>query len=129
MSNTDILLWAIPTRVPTQYTRRWSAWKTANKSITQLVAVLSNEKSLYFYNWRRKCFINFTLNTFYLRLYGVGNEVKDHLAGEESRCCHNMRYSFRSAARVLLYARSHRQDSTAHTTTFVNPVVEQWLER
>ena len=36
-----------------------------------------------------------------------------------------MGYSFRIAARVLLYAPSHRQDSTA----FVTPVMEHWLER
>ena len=32
---------------------------------------------------------------------------------EETRCCH-IGYSFRLAARVLLYAPSHRQDSTYH---------------
>ena len=36
-------------------------------------------------------------------------------------------YSFRLAARVLLYASSHRQDNTYHG--FVTPVVEHWLER
>ena len=45
---------------------------------------------------------------------------------KETRCRH-MGYSFRLAARVLLYAPSHRQDST--TTAFVTPVVEHWLER
>ena len=29
-------------------------------------------------------------------------------------CCHHIGYSFRLAARVLLYAPSHRQDSTYH---------------
>ena len=32
---------------------------------------------------------------------------------KETRCCH-MGYSFRLEARVLLYAPSHRQDSTYH---------------
>ena len=40
--------------------------------------------------------------------------VKDHLD--------------REAARVLLYAPSHRQ-GIALTTAFVTPVVEHWLER
>ena len=41
--------------------------------------------------------------------------VKDHTkAREETRCCH-MGYSFRLAARVLLYASSHRQDNTYHS--------------
>ena len=39
--------------------------------------------------------------------------VKDHSAREETRFSH-MGYSFRLAARVLLYAPSHRQDSTYH---------------
>ena len=47
---------------------------------------------------------NNTLNTFYLQLYGKGDET----------CCCHMGYSFRLTARVLLYAPSHRQDSTYH---------------
>ena len=58
------------------------------------------------------------LNTFHLRLYGVGHMVKDHSDSEKGN-------SFRLAARVLLYAPFHRQDSTV----FVTPVVEHWLER
>ena len=45
---------------------------------------------------------------------------------KETRCRH-IGYSFRLAARVLLYAPSHRQDITYHG--FVTPVVEHWLER
>ena len=42
---------------------------------------------------------------------------------KETRCRH-IGYSYRLTARVLLYAPSHR-----HTTAFVTPVVEHWLER
>ena len=70
---------------------------------------------------------NDTLNTFYLRLYGVRHMVKDHSAREETRCRH-MGDSFRLAARVLLYA-SSPPDRITHTTTFVTLVVEHWLER
>ena len=45
---------------------------------------------------------------------------------KETRC-HHIGYSFRLAARVLLYAPSHRQDNT--TTAFVTPFVEYWLDR
>ena len=45
----------------------------------------------------------------------------------EETCCRHIGYSFRLAAGVLLYAPSHRQ--IAHTTAFVKPVVEHWLER
>ena len=42
----------------------------------------------------RKCFFNVPLNTFYLRLFGVGYIVNDHLARMETRCRHYMGYSF-----------------------------------
>ena len=38
-----------------------------------------------------------------------------------------MGYSFQLTARVLLYAPSHTR--IAHTTAFVTPVMEHWLER
>ena len=47
----------------------------------------------------------------FLRLYDVRHMVKDH--SEETRCRH-IAYSFRLAARVLLYAPSHRRESTYH---------------
>ena len=45
----------------------------------------------------------------------------------EACCYHYMGYSFRLAGRVLVYAPSHRQDSTY--TTFITPILEHWLER
>ena len=68
---------------------------------------------------------NDALNAFYLRLYGVGHMVKDHSDSERGNPLPPHRHSFRIAARVLLYASSHRQNSTA----FIVPVAEHWLER
>ena len=62
---------------------------------------------------------NDALNTFYLRLYGVEHMVKDHSDSERGNLLPPHRLLFRLAARVLLYASSHRQD--------VIPVVEHWL--
>ena len=45
---------------------------------------------------------------------------------KKTRCCH-MGYSFRLAERILLYAPSHRQDSTYHG--LCAPVVVHWLEQ
>ena len=56
---------------------------------------------------------NDAINTFYLRLYGVRHMVKNYSAREETRCRH-IGYSFRLAARVLLYASSHKQNNTYH---------------
>ena len=54
------------------------------------------------------------LNTFYLRLYGVRHMVKDILIVRKETRCRHIGYSYRLAARVLLYAPFHRQDSTYH---------------
>ena len=62
---------------------------------------------------------NDALNTFYLRLYRVRHMVKDHSAREETHC-HHMGYSFRLAARVLLYASSHKQDNTYHSLCYTS---------
>ena len=64
---------------------------------------------------------NDALNTFYLRLNGVGHMVQNHSDSEreETRCRH-MGYSFRLTARVLLYAPSHRQDSTYHSLCYTS---------
>ena len=51
---------------------------------------------------------NDALNTFYLRLYGVGHMVKNHSDSDY------MSFSFRLTVRVLLYAPFHREDSTYH---------------
>ena len=62
----------------------------------------------------RNVLFNDALNTFYLRLYGVRHMVKTILiVRKETRCSH-IGYSYRLAARVLLYAPSHRQDNTYH---------------
>ena len=60
-------------------------------------------------------------------LFGVRHMGRNHSDSERGNRCRHMGYSFRLAARVLLYAPSYRQDSTYHG--FVTPVVEHWLER
>ena len=53
-------------------------------------------------------------NTFYLRLYGIRHMVMDHSDSN------HMGYSFQLTARVLLYASSHRQDSTYHSLCYTS---------
>ena len=50
------------------------------------------------------------------------------IAREETRC-HHMSYSIRLAARVLLYAPSHRQDDTYHGLSYTSRGESHWLER
>ena len=54
---------------------------------------------------------NDTLNTFYLRFYGIRHMVKDH---SDTKRGNPLPPHGLLAARVLLYAPSHRQDSTYH---------------
>ena len=67
---------------------------------------------------------NDALNTFYLKLYGVGHMVKDHSdsAREETRCP-NTGYSFRLSARVIAvyskcYLHSHNRVSPERRACF-----------
>ena len=57
---------------------------------------------------------------FILWLYGIGHMVKATQIVIEKTCCHHMGYSFRLAARVLLYASSHRQDNTYHSLCYTS---------
>ena len=50
-------------------------------------------------------------------IYGYSTSdiwLRTILTVTKETCCHHIGYSFRLAARVLLYAPSHRQDSTHH---------------
>ena len=84
----------------------WSRYRYANQVPT---SPLANDKA--------NVLFNDALATFYLRLCGVRHIVK--IAREETRCRH-MGYSFRLAARVLLYASSHRQNSTYHGLCYIS---------
>ena len=68
----------------------------------------------------RNVLFNDTLNTFYLRLYGVRHMGKDHSSSEKGNRCRHIGYSYRLTARVLLYAPSHRQDNTYHSLCYTS---------
>ena len=71
---------------------------------------------------------NDALNTFYLRLYGVRNMVKDHSDSEKGNPLPPLRLLFPISSKGFFYMH-HPTDRIAHTTAFVTPVVEHWLER
>ena len=64
----------------------------------------------------------------FLRLYGVGHMVKDHSASERGNPLppHGLLFPINSKGSFINF---HPTDRIAHTTTFVTPVVEHWLER
>ena len=75
----------------------------------------------------RNVLFNDALNTFYLRLYGVGHMVKDHSDSEKGNPLppHRLLLSISSKGSFICTI----PDRITHTTAFVTPVVEHWLER
>ena len=71
---------------------------------------------------------NDALNTFYLRLYGVRHMVKDHSDSEKGNPLppHGLLSLISSKGSFYMH---HPTDRIIHTTAFVTPVVEHWLER
>ena len=70
---------------------------------------------------------------FYLTMHSThfiyGYMVKDHSDIGKETCCRHIGYSFRLAARVLLYAPSHRQDSTYHDLCYTSCGATGWNEK
>ena len=70
---------------------------------------------------------NNALNTFYLCLYGVRHMVKDHSDSENGNPLPSHRLLFPISSKdSFICTIPHR---IAHTTAFVTPVVDHWLER
>ena len=89
---------------------------------------LHANKTQIFYHYKhiRKegtVLFNNTLNTFYLRLYGVKHMVKDHSNCKRGNPLppHGLRMGF--------FYMHYPTDRITHTTAFVTPVLEHWLER
>ena len=77
---------------------------------------------------RKEMFLfNDALNTFYLRLYGVRHMVKDHSDSERGNPLlpHGLLFPINSKGSFICTI----PDRIAHTTAFVIPVVDHWLER
>ena len=70
---------------------------------------------------------NDALNTFYLWLYGVGHMVKDQSDSERGNPLppHGLLFPINSKSSFICTI----PDRIAHTTAFIIPVMEHWLER
>ena len=75
----------------------------------------------------RSVLFNDALNTFYLRLYGVRHMVKNHSDSEGGNPLppHILLFPISSKGSFICII----PDKITHTTAFVTPVVEHWLER
>ena len=70
---------------------------------------------------------NDALNAFYLWLYGIKHMVKNHSDIERENPLPPHGLLFPISSKVLL--QGYPTDRITHTTAFVTPVVEHWLER
>ena len=78
-----------------------------------------------FYNEGNILF-NDILNTFYLQLYGVRHMVEDHSeSGGNPLLPHGLLFPTSSKGSFICII----PDRMAHTTAFVTPVMEHWLEQ
>ena len=86
-------------------------WSTHFNSLTKEANVLFND----------------TLNTFYLQLYSIRHIVKDHSDSRRGNPLppHGLLFLISSKGSFICTI----PDRIAHTTAFVTPVLENWLER
>ena len=96
--------------------------KVSKTEIDLWIAYVQNDV----YTANRELFYLMTHTTYFI--YGVGQMVKDHWVREETCCCHYMGYYFLISSKGFFYMH-HPIDRITHTTAFVTPVVEHWLER
>ena len=85
---------------------------------------------MFSYIWKKgdNVLFNDTLNTFYLRLYGSGHMVKDHLDSEKGNLLlllHRLLFLVSSKGSFIFYI-YHAIDRIAHIMAY--PVVVHWLE-
>ena len=111
------------------------------QSLLKLSDIVLNTPCIIHRRKEGNVLFNDALNTFYLRLYGREREMfylmmhsshfiygymasdkllRTSLIVTKDTCCRHIGYSFRLAARVLLYAPSNRQDSTYHGLCYTN---------
>ena len=93
-------------------------------NVTQLL-VKSSEA---YYCGKGNGLFNDALNTFYLRLYGLGHiMVKDHSDSERGNPLpHGVLFLINSKGSFNFYMH-HPTERITYTTAFVTPVVEHWL--
>ena len=98
---------------------RPSLCKKRTNSSTDRTLSIKKEGNILFYD---------AINTFYLWLYGVRHVVKDRSDSERGNPLLPHGLLFPSSSKGSFYMH-HPTDRIPHTTAFVTPVMEHWLER
>ena len=97
-----------------------------NKQNTVEFMKLQQPQTQLFGSYKGRFLFNDTLNTFYLRLYGVGHMVNDHSESERGNLPppHGLLFPISSKGSLICTI----PDRIAHTTAFVTLVMEHRLE-
>ena len=98
----DIPLW--PSQCTLHFIWRGGSWCLWRGMLCMIMNVSEGMEMIYL-----------TTHSTHLRLYDVRHMVKDHSDSERGKtCCRHMCYSFRLAARVILYEPSPQTEGTYH---------------
>ena len=111
------------------FTVIWRQWLYGVRHICSRTTQIAREETVSpIWTTFSDILFNDTLNTFYLRLYGVRHMVKDHSDSERGNPLppHRLLLLISSKGYFLMH---HPTDRITHSTAFVTPVVEHWLER
>ena len=77
---------------------------------------------------RKEMFYLMTNSTHFIYGYMASDIwLRTILIVRKETCCHHIGYSYRLTARVLLYAPSHRQDSTYHSLCYTSRGALAWM--
>ena len=97
------------------WTTRQNCWSLAHVSSEIARRPITHHIKLYSLEGRMEMFYLTTHSTHFIYGYMASNIwLRTILIVRKETCCRHIGYSFQLAARVLLYASSHRQDCTYH---------------
>ena len=94
-------------------------WQTTTKQSLEIHLHTCVHKSNQLEGRKEMFYLTTHSTHFILRIYSVRHMVKDH-SDSKRGILFPISYSFRLAARVVLYAPSHRQDSTYHSLCYTS---------
>ena len=92
------------------YIQMYVVFSTLHITVSNIIGQGYYFKKLF--NKEGNVLFNYALNTFYLRLYGVGHMIKDHSDSEKGNPLLPQGLLFLNSSKGSLYVPSHRQNTT-----------------
>ena len=103
------------------WARGAGTWRNQSSRETQYQSILSLAPSQHWNNGNGNVLFNITHSTHFIYSYMASDIwLRTILIMRKETCCRHIGYSFQLTAMVLLYAPSHRQDSTYHSLCYTS---------